>query len=51
MFSTRVVNHKNRFHERRLRAFLNEEISAFKAMPSKNNDTTISVKKIQKIDD
>ena len=43
-------NHKiNRLHERGLRALLNDEASTFNDMLSKNNDTTIHVKNIQKL--
>ena len=45
MFSTRTVNHRiNRFHERRLRALLNDKTSTVTEMLSKINDTTIHVK-------
>ena len=50
MFSTRVVNHKiNRLHKRGLKALLNDETSNFNDVLSKNNDTTIQVKNIQKL--
>ena len=45
MFSTRTVNHRiNRFHERELRALLNDKTSTVTEMLSKINDTTIHVK-------
>ena len=45
MFSTRTVNHRiNRFHERGLRALLNDKTSTVTEMLSKINDTTIHVK-------
>ena len=48
MFSTRKVNHKmSRFHERGMRALLNDETSTFNDMLSKSDDTTIHVKKFK----
>ena len=50
MFSTRKVNHKiNRFHERGLRALLNDETSTFYDMLSKINDIAIHLKNIPKL--
>ena len=50
MFSTREINHKiNKLHERGLRALLNDETSTFNDMLSKSNDTTIHLKKLQKL--
>ena len=51
MFISRAVNHKiNRFHERGLRALLNDETSTFYDMLSKINDTAIHLKIILQIE-
>ena len=50
MSNARAANHKiNRLHERGLTTILDEETSTFKDMLSRNNDSTIHVKKIQNL--
>ena len=50
IFSTREVNHKiNKFHERGLKALLNDETSTFNDMLLESNNTNIHVKNIQKL--
>ena len=50
IFRTRVANHKIiRLHEREFKALLNDEISIFKDMLSKCDDTAVYVKIIQKL--
>ena len=50
IFSTREVKHKiNKFHERGLKALLNDETSTFNDMLLESNNTNIHVKNIQKL--